>query len=91
MLWGEFMITYAATLATCACCLHCWQGINWIYDINLTNRMRHIVCKHEMVWRSWHGPGREKVAERVKRVKSIREFDEAVTIHSFGEWDAVTA
>lgn len=67
--------------------LHCTvltntQGFNKIYNWNLANSLKRIFLKHQPLWRSYQGPGQP---ERVPEVTTIREFDEAITVHSFGE------
>ena len=37
--------------------------------------------KHQPLWRGYEGPGQPGA---VPGVKTIREFDEAITVHSFG-------
>ncbi|WIA42853.1 hypothetical protein OEZ86_008779 [Tetradesmus obliquus] len=69
---------------------HINKGFNRIYNASLTASMRRIVAKHSAVWRNWRGPAGAALPDAIKRVKSIREFDEAITVHSFG-WPDVDA
>jgi predicted alpha/beta-fold hydrolase len=62
------------------------QGFNRIYDASLTAGMYRIVAKHAAVWRNWHSPAGNALPDVIKRVRSIRQFDETITVHSFGEW-----
>jgi predicted alpha/beta-fold hydrolase len=59
------------------------QGFNKIYNWNLASSLKKIFLKHQPLWRTYQGPGQP---ERVPHVNTIREFDEAITVHSFGEW-----
>jgi hypothetical protein len=58
------------------------QGFNKIYNWNLASSLKKIFLKHQPLWRTYQGPGQP---ERVPHVNTIREFDEAITVHSFGE------
>jgi predicted alpha/beta-fold hydrolase len=58
------------------------QGFNKIYNWNLASSLKKIFLKHQPLWRTYKGPGQP---ELVPEVKTIREFDEAITVHSFGE------
>jgi predicted alpha/beta-fold hydrolase len=58
------------------------QGFNKIYNWNLASSLKRIFLKHQPLWRTYQGPGQP---ERVPEVNTIREFDEAITVHSFGE------
>ncbi|KAL6748722.1 Alpha/Beta hydrolase protein [Haematococcus lacustris] len=63
------------------------RGFNKIYDINLGNGLRRIHSKHLLLWNGIQPPFRPDLAARCR---NIREFDEALTIHSFG-WPTVEA
>lgn len=57
------------------------HGFNRIYDWNLAKSLRRILAKHAAVFATATG----KVdAARAAEAKTIREFDDALTIHSFG-------
>eukprot|EP00195_Chlamydomonas_chlamydogama_P007473 CAMPEP_0202906248 /NCGR_PEP_ID=MMETSP1392-20130828/37919_1 /ASSEMBLY_ACC=CAM_ASM_000868 /TAXON_ID=225041 /ORGANISM="Chlamydomonas chlamydogama, Strain SAG 11-48b" /LENGTH=633 /DNA_ID=CAMNT_0049594653 /DNA_START=364 /DNA_END=2265 /DNA_ORIENTATION=- len=61
------------------------KGFNKIYDWNLASSLKNIFAKHDKVWRGAKGGVRP---EEVPNIKTIREFDDAITIHSFG-WQSV--
>ncbi len=52
-----------------------------IYDINLANALSRIFRKHQLLWTGVGGKFQPAVAARARTVK---EFDEAITVHSFG-------
>lgn len=58
------------------------QGFNKIYNWNLASSLKRIFLKHQPLWRTYSGPGQP---QRIPEVTTIREFDEAITVHSFGE------
>jgi predicted alpha/beta-fold hydrolase len=58
------------------------QGFNKIYNWNLAAGLKRIFAKHHLVWRGHRGPAQPHL---VPTVTTIREFDEAITVHSFGE------
>ncbi|KAI8471311.1 MAG: Alpha/Beta hydrolase protein [Monoraphidium minutum] len=64
---------------------HLQRGFNKIYDWNLAASLRRIFAGHTELWRGAAPPLRPDL---VPAAKTIREFDEAVTIHSFG-WPSV--
>lgn len=57
------------------------QGFNRLYNYNLASSLKRIFMKHQPLWRGYEGPGQPGA---VPGVKTIREFDEAITVHSFG-------
>ncbi|GAX78860.1 hypothetical protein CEUSTIGMA_g6298.t1 [Chlamydomonas eustigma] len=64
------------------------KGFNKIYDQNLANGLTRIFAKHEKVWRKGAKEGSRP--ESVATAKTIRDFDDAITIHSYG-WESVDA
>jgi predicted alpha/beta-fold hydrolase len=58
------------------------QGFNKIYNWNLAASLKRIFAKHHLVWRGHPGPAQPQL---VPGCTTIREFDEAITVHSFGE------
>jgi predicted alpha/beta-fold hydrolase len=58
------------------------QGFNKIYNWNLAAGLKRIFAKHQLVWRGHPGPAQPHL---VPACTTIREFDEAITVHSFGE------
>ncbi|KAJ9528889.1 hypothetical protein QJQ45_000448 [Haematococcus lacustris] len=74
------------------------RGFNKIYDINLGNGLRRIHSKHLLLWNGiQHSPSTSPHwlqppfrPDLAARCRNIREFDEALTIHSFG-WPTVEA
>lgn len=58
------------------------RGFNRIYDWNLAAALRRIFARHADLWRNAQPPLRPDL---VPSASTIRAFDEAVTIHSFGE------
>lgn len=64
------------------------QGFNKIYNWNLATSLKRIFTKHKLIWRGYPGPAKP---ELVPNCKTIREFDEAITVHSFGEYTGSTA
>jgi predicted alpha/beta-fold hydrolase len=74
-------------------CRYILQGFNKIYNWNLAAGLKRIFAKHHLVWRGHPGPAQPHL---VPTVTTIREFDEAITVHSFGEqhrafWSALNA
>lgn len=67
---------------------HFEKGFNRIYDLNLANSLKKIHMKHLRIWkgRNLHEKGFD--LPLAESCKTIREFDEAITIHSFG-WPSV--
>lgn len=61
---------------------HLPQGFNQIYDWNLANSLRRIYNKHENLWR---GVGGRFRPDLVAQAKTIYDFDDYITIHSFGK------
>ncbi|GIL67640.1 hypothetical protein Vafri_20979 [Volvox africanus] len=61
------------------------QGFNRIYDLNLARSLQRIFTKHALLWRGMPPPFRP---EDVPLASTIREFDDCITIHSFG-WRTV--
>lgn len=61
---------------------HLQHGFNKIYDWNLAASLRRIFMGHVELWRNAKPPLRPDL---VPSAKTIRDFDEAITIHSFGE------
>ncbi len=57
------------------------HGFSRIYDLNLAASLRRIFTKHELLWR---GVGGKFRPQDVHAAKTIYEFDDAITIHSFG-------
>lgn len=64
---------------------HLQRGLNRVYDWNLAASLRRIFASHAELWRSARPPLRPDL---VPAAKTIRQFDEAITIHSFG-WPSV--
>ncbi|KAG2432353.1 hypothetical protein HYH02_012927 [Chlamydomonas schloesseri] len=65
------------------------SGFSRIYDLNLATSLRNIFMKHELLWTGMPPPFRpDDVA--AGRCPTIRDFDDAITIHSFG-WPSVDA
>ena len=64
---------------------HLQHGFNQVYDRNLANGLAAILAKHKLLWAGKGGKFRPDIA---LRCKTIAEFDEAITIHSFG-WPSV--
>ncbi|MEW5315800.1 MAG: hypothetical protein WDW38_007205 [Sanguina aurantia] len=63
------------------------KGFNTIYDKNLSDGLKKIFAKHQLVWNGAKGPARPDL---VLPSKTIREFDDAITRHTFG-WPSVDA
>lgn len=61
---------------------HLQQGFNKIYDWNLAASLRNIFSGHIELWRNARPPLRPDL---VASATTIRAFDEAITIHSFGK------
>ncbi|KXZ45822.1 hypothetical protein GPECTOR_50g616 [Gonium pectorale] len=61
------------------------RGFSRIYDLNLARALQRIFAKHALLWTGMPPPFRP---DDVPRVNTIREFDDAITIHSFG-WPSV--
>jgi len=59
-------------------------GFNRIYDWNLAAALRRIMGDHGALWNRAKGKFKPKVAQAAR---TIREFDDAITIHSFG-WES---
>lgn len=57
------------------------RGFNKVYDLNLANSLKRIFAGHEPMWRGAAAPLRPDL---VPRARTIRDFDEAITVHSFG-------
>lgn len=64
------------------------KGFNVIYDLNLAASLRRLFAQQWDVWRAAPPPFRPEVA---LKAKTIREFDDAITIHSFGACSRVHA
>lgn len=65
------------------------SGFSRIYDLNLATSLRNIFMKHALLWTGMPPPFRpDDVA--AGRCPTIRDFDDAITIHSFG-WPSVDA
>jgi predicted alpha/beta-fold hydrolase len=60
----------------------CSQGFNQIYDWNLASSLKRIFAKHSLIWR---GVGEPFKPELVPSAETIEDFDEYITIHSFGK------
>jgi predicted alpha/beta-fold hydrolase len=60
---------------------HLESGFNRIYDANLAASLRRIFARHTELWRTAPPPLRPDL---VPSCRTIREFDDAITIHSFG-------
>ncbi|WIA19026.1 hypothetical protein OEZ85_003687 [Tetradesmus obliquus] len=63
------------------------EGFNKIYNWNLAAGLKRIFAKHHLVWRGHSGPAQPQL---VPTCTTIREFDEAITVHSFN-WEDVDA
>ena len=61
------------------------RGFNRIYDTNLAQSLKRIFAKHALLWAHVGPPFRPA---DVPTCRTIREFDDYVTIHSFG-WKSV--
>ncbi|GBF96019.1 hypothetical protein Rsub_08834 [Raphidocelis subcapitata] len=66
---------------------HLQRGFNKIYDWNLAASLRRIFLGHVELWRNAAPPLRPDL---VPAARTIRDFDDAITIHSFG-WPSVDA
>jgi len=65
---------------------HLQRGFNKIYDWNLAASLRRIFAGHVELWRNAKAPMRPDL---VAGAKTIRAFDEAITVHSFGGLDGL--
>ncbi len=63
------------------------RGFNRIYDTNLALSLRAIFAKHALLWAGMPPPFRP---DAVPTCTTIAQFDDAITIHSFG-WPSVEA
>ncbi|GIL85488.1 hypothetical protein Vretifemale_14002 [Volvox reticuliferus] len=61
------------------------RGFNRIYDLNLARSLQRIFAKHALLWTGMPPPFRP---DEVPLASTIREFDDCITIHSFG-WRTV--
>lgn len=61
----------------------CRAGFNTIYDKNLSDGLKKIFAKHQLVWNGAKSPARPDL---VLPSKTIRAFDDAITRHTFGEF-----
>ncbi|KAG2502252.1 hypothetical protein HYH03_000738 [Edaphochlamys debaryana] len=64
---------------------HLTRGFNRIYDLNLARSLARIFAKHAALWTGMPPPFRP---DDVAACATIRQFDDAITIHSFG-WRSV--
>jgi hypothetical protein len=65
------------------CRLACPAAPCRLYDWNLAGALSRIFRKHQLLWTGVGGKFKPEVAAIARTVK---EFDEAITIHNFGGW-----
>lgn len=71
------------SVTPCSC-----TGFNTIYDKNLSDGLKKIFAKHQLVWNGAKGPARPDL---VLPSKTIRGFDDAITRHTFGKGSCSSA
>lgn len=67
----------------------CEHAARRVYDGNLASSLRRIFLKHRLLWTGVGGQFRPDDVDQ-GRATTIRAFDDALTIHSFG-WPSVDA